>query len=124
MHTVRRALPCEATILVALALLTARGGAAQVFATLYSFKGSTDGGSPNGVIFGKNGSLYGTTYAGGTNMCDFGSDRQREAWRETAGAWNSEDHPELAQGAAAWIRQIRERDNQRFEELERRRDGK
>jgi len=29
--------------------------------------------------------------------------RQREVLRETAGAWKSEDHPELAQGAAAWI---------------------
>ena len=43
--------------------------------------------------------------------------------REAAGAWKSEDHPELAQGAAAWVRQIRALDNQRFEELERRRDG-
>ena len=50
--------------------------------------------------------------------------RQREVLRETAGAWKSEDHPELAQGAAAWVRQIRAGDNQRFEELERRRDGK
>jgi hypothetical protein len=49
---------------------------------------------------------------------------EREALPETAGAWKSEDHPELAQGAAAWVRQIRERDNQCFEELERRRDGK
>ena len=50
--------------------------------------------------------------------------RQREVLREIAGAWKSEDHPELAQGAAAWIRQIRALDNQRFEELERRREGK
>jgi hypothetical protein len=49
--------------------------------------------------------------------------RQREVLRETAGAWTSEDHPELAQGAAVWVRQIRSVDNQRFEELERRRDG-
>jgi hypothetical protein len=50
--------------------------------------------------------------------------RQREALREATGAWKSEDHPELAQGASTWIRQIRARDNQHFEELERRRDGK
>src|SRR5271157_6481771 len=50
--------------------------------------------------------------------------RQREVLRETAGAWKSEDHPELAQGAATWVRQIRGLGNQRFEELERRRDGK
>ena len=50
--------------------------------------------------------------------------RQREALREAAGAWKDEDHPELAQGAAAWIEQIRALDNQRFEDLERRRQGK
>lgn len=50
--------------------------------------------------------------------------RQRDVLRETAGAWKSEDHPDLAQGAAAWVRQIRSLDNRRFEELERRRDGK
>jgi hypothetical protein len=50
--------------------------------------------------------------------------RQRDVLRETAGAWKPEDHPELAQGSAAWVQQIRSIDNQRFEELERRRDGK
>ena len=49
--------------------------------------------------------------------------RQREALRETAGAWKDEDHPELAQGAAAWVRQRRSLDSPRFEELERRRGG-
>ena len=50
--------------------------------------------------------------------------RQREVLHETAGAWKSEDHPELAQGSAAWVQQIRSLDNQRFEAQERRRDGK
>lgn len=50
--------------------------------------------------------------------------RQREVLQETAGAWKAEDHPELAQGAAAWVSQIRSLDSQRFEELERRRGGK
>jgi hypothetical protein len=50
--------------------------------------------------------------------------RQREVLRETAGAWNASDHPELAQGAAAWVRQIRALDTQRFDDLERRREGK
>ena len=50
--------------------------------------------------------------------------RQRLALRETAGAWKSEDHPELAQGTEAWIREIRSLDARRFEELERRRDRK
>lgn len=49
---------------------------------------------------------------------------QREVLRETAGAWKAEDHPELAEGAAAWVRQIRALDAQRFEKLERHRDGK
>ena len=50
--------------------------------------------------------------------------RQREALSETAGAWKAADHPELAQGAAAWVRQIRSLDNRRFEQLETRREGK
>ncbi len=50
--------------------------------------------------------------------------RQRETLRETAGAWKSEDHPELARGSAEWVRQIRSLENQRFDEQERRRDGK
>ena len=50
--------------------------------------------------------------------------RQREALREAAGTWKNEDHPELAQGAAVWVRQLRSLDNQRLEELERRRKGK
>ena len=48
--------------------------------------------------------------------------RQRDVLREIAGAWKSKDHPELAQGADAWVRQIRDLDSQRFEELERRRN--
>ena len=43
--------------------------------------------------------------------------RQQEALRETAGAWTSKDHPELAQGAAAWVRQMRSFDDDRFKEL-------
>ena len=50
--------------------------------------------------------------------------RQREVLRATAGAWKSEDHPELAEGAAAWVRQIRSLDNRRFDKLERRREAK
>jgi hypothetical protein len=50
--------------------------------------------------------------------------RQREALGEVAGAWKDEDHPELAQGAAAWVRKIRAVDARRFDDLERRRAGK
>jgi hypothetical protein len=54
--------------------------------------------------------------------------RQREALRDAAGAWKDEDHPELANGAAEWIRQLRGQDmvreNERLDALERSRDGK
>ena len=50
--------------------------------------------------------------------------RQREALQESAGAWKSENHPELAQGAAQWVRQIRDFDVPRLDELERRRKAK
>ena len=49
---------------------------------------------------------------------------RRTAWQRLAGAWKPEDHPELANGSAAWVRQIRSLDSRRFEELEQRRDGK
>ena len=72
MHTMRWTLTAQAAVLIALALLTAQGGAAQAsaYATLYSFKGGSDGASPNGVTIGKNGSLYGTTETGGVNNCE------------------------------------------------------
>ncbi len=49
---------------------------------------------------------------------------QREALREAAGSWKSMDHPELANGCAAWIRQVRALDCRRLEELVQRRSGK
>ncbi len=50
--------------------------------------------------------------------------RQREVLREIAGAWKAEDHPELADGAESWVREIRAFDAERFEEIERHQDGK
>ena len=50
--------------------------------------------------------------------------RQREALREATGAWKDKEHPELAQGAAAWVRQLRSLDTRRLAELDRRRDQK
>jgi hypothetical protein len=54
--------------------------------------------------------------------------RQREALREAAGAWKDEDHPELSQGAYAWVRKIRSLDavheTERLDDLERRRREK
>jgi uncharacterized repeat protein (TIGR03803 family) len=66
-HTVRRTTGLQATILVALALLTARGGAAQVFATISEFQGGSEGANPGNLIFGTNGALYGATASGGSS---------------------------------------------------------
>jgi len=43
-------------------------GGAWTESTLYSFQGSPDGASPNGVVIGKNGALYGTTSYGGPSL--------------------------------------------------------
>jgi uncharacterized repeat protein (TIGR03803 family) len=46
----------------------ARKSSGWLLSTLYSFKGQTDGGGPlAGVVFGPDGSLYGTTELGGFN---------------------------------------------------------
>ncbi|HXM44300.1 MAG TPA: choice-of-anchor tandem repeat GloVer-containing protein [Bryobacteraceae bacterium] len=43
--------------------------AAQTYQTLYSFKGSPDGGDPKaGLVIAKDGALYGTTYGGGASV--------------------------------------------------------
>lgn len=44
----------------------AQPGGAWTHAVLYSFQGNYDGQYPQGVTFGPNGSLYGTTHIGGT----------------------------------------------------------
>jgi uncharacterized repeat protein (TIGR03803 family) len=61
-------------VLLPLLLLSAglmiQAGSAQtgmVFTSLYSFTGGTDGYTPNGVVQGRDGFLYGTTVNGGTN---------------------------------------------------------
>lgn len=50
--------------------------------------------------------------------------RQREALRAAAGTWKDEDHPELAQGSAAYFRQIRDLDKERSERIEAHREGR
>ena len=50
--------------------------------------------------------------------------RQKAAIRATAGSWKSEDHPELAEGSAAYVRELRALDIRRFEDLEAQRDGR
>jgi hypothetical protein len=42
--------------------------------------------------------------------------RQRAALKVSSGAWRTEDHPELAQGGAAYVEQIRSERDERFEE--------
>jgi hypothetical protein len=47
---------------------------------------------------------------------DVRRNKQREALRLSAGAWNPADHPELAQGGAAHVEQIRSEPDTRFED--------
>jgi hypothetical protein len=57
-------------LIVSAAVLLAISGSAQTaFNTIYSFQGGADGQAPNGVIVGKDGGLYGTTYRGGSPDC-------------------------------------------------------
>ncbi len=42
---------------------------------------------------------------------------QLTALHQAAGAWKDEDHPELATGSEAWVRQMREESGKRSERL-------
>ena len=48
--------------------------------------------------------------------------QQRNALRAAKGAWKDEDHPELKDGAAAWVSQIRSESEKRFQQIEQHRD--
>lgn len=48
--------------------------------------------------------------------------QQRNALRAAKGAWKDEDHPELKDGAAAWVNQMRSESEKRFQEIEQHRD--
>jgi hypothetical protein len=43
-------------------------------------------------------------------------DKQRSALKLSSGAWKPADHPELSQGGAAYVEQIRSEPDERFEE--------
>jgi hypothetical protein len=49
--------------------------------------------------------------------------RQKEALRAAKGAWKSEDHPELADGAAKWIHDLRQESVKRYQKIERHREA-
>jgi hypothetical protein len=41
--------------------------------------------------------------------------KQRQALKLSAGSWSPQNHPELAQGGAAYVEQIRSERDERFE---------
>ena len=43
--------------------------------------------------------------------------RQLKALRAAAGSWKDEDHPELRQGAAKWVKKLRREYDRRFEKV-------
>ena len=56
-----------------------------------------------------------TAYAVDVLWRDVRRNKQREALKLSAGAWKTEDHPELAQGGAAYVDQIRSEPDERFD---------
>ncbi len=56
-----------------------------------------------------------TTYVVDILWRDVRRNKQREALRFSSGAWNSDAHPELAQGGAACVDRIRSETDERFE---------
>jgi len=51
---------------------------------------------------------------------DVRRNKQRQALKLSAGAWNPDHHPELAQGGAAYVEKIRSEPDGRFEHAVRR----
>ena len=46
--------------------------------------------------------------------------RQIKALESAAGSWKDKDHPELKEGAAKWVKKLRQEYDQRFEKVTRR----
>ena len=49
--------------------------------------------------------------------------KQRNAFRKSVGAWKDKDHPELKPGSAAWFMQMRAESEERFRQIQRRRNA-
>jgi len=58
-----------------------------------------------------------TAYAVDVLWRDVRRNKQREALKLSAGAWNPADHPELAKGGAAHVEEIRSEADERFEAI-------
>jgi len=43
--------------------------------------------------------------------------RQIKALESAAGSWKDEDHPELKEGAAKWVKKLRQEYDERFEKV-------
>ena len=43
--------------------------------------------------------------------------RQIAALKNAAGAWKDQDHPELKQGSAKWVRKLRQESERRFRKV-------
>ncbi len=56
-----------------------------------------------------------TGYAVDVLWRDVRRNKQREALKLSAGSWSPANHPELAQGGAAHVEQIRSEPDERFE---------
>jgi hypothetical protein len=56
-----------------------------------------------------------TAYAVELLWRDVQRHKQRDALRSSAGAWSPADHPELAEGGAAYVERIRSEPEERFE---------
>ncbi len=61
-----------------------------------------------------------TAYAVDVLWRDVQRNKQREALKLSAGIWRDVDHPELGQGSAAYVEQIRSEPDERFEDAMRR----
>lgn len=47
---------------------------------------------------------------------DVQRNKQRQALKKSSGAWNLAEHPELAQGGAAYVEKIRAEPDERFDD--------